>query len=1530
MRPAYLLAQVNGSAAIADQFETTTRPQRSRLLTVLRSILAVPSALLELQTHRSLLFAVARLARGSGLTKDDETEDALQIRALAHLLLLACAGDGHIGRQPLEVVPSFSLVVENKTEGNEVPNADSAVASLIRRLEHDGKQSAASLDKLRWLCSGGGANDVREGSEMGIHVGRHGVDRDVQRAVLAQLISHSQRADTLLLSLELAAVDGSVASTSDASLMVSWRGDLATAMALGMNRVPLVELGASSRAPDSASAQPRFVAHERLRNFLVAQVRLLATVCHGSHWMACEQVSRLLPFEVCLKCVEQRALTSDVRSAFVRVLAAAHVPLLGVPIPDERLPADDAAGGSGAKLDPAARTLLALVDSLLGEVAAAHEALIAASSSFSMRPNEHAGVGAAKNAQAAALCESLELAVGVCELVFCLAKHGHVQGVPSEAHRTHFAVSIVSIRAQLGSLLVRLADASESPLYKAAAMSKRAPSERGMARPGVSDLLADAAEYVCVTLQLLEAQSSQVQQAHGDRLPLVSGGMPFTSSSLLLRLLGSCDGHLAAAALRMLAWEHTRSTSPALALGSSTTRIDDDSLKTSGTAGEMQALLQSIQERGPRCIMRWEMAAAKRSEHEAWRDMNTTLRRFQTMIMPSHAQTAVQHDFGRGQYIEARQIAGRLGAVQILSALLAVVPDATRFGAPELRAQLLQLHSVQSLAMRCLAALCEGCETNKAAVVAVVSPMLGQFLGREGSESSTGSTRASSWHLSSPPDLADSAMGLLLFACDRRPDLCAAVPKTVLAALLRGAMRQLKEAHARTLKALCTASKGGHDLVGRDTEESHAPIDEAMHVVPVQRWTSEVVRAAVATDLAMRAGAMENNTMVEAPLLAWLRGADGATAHGHAEAEAALSGEASTDASAVTRAEGATSQFRLREEHAPLLELLSACASGLDPKAQAACRFLLPLDAIATKMELTPSPSLWCGLAQLLLHAYLRGGRAGTSSSAPMLRSVSMLRAMWSFIPQLKMVVQGDGHGFVLTRVLLPCVQAFVAGNSSNAQLLASGSSAPQRALLSALHDALLAVARHHVAVGKAGLKFAALEGGGRRQLDSTIALLETCCTAHGRAIGAVTPHSDHSKQGYGLLARRTGDNGDVISSPPFSPSTAPTNTAPEASALPACDASAEARRYRALSVSAVDQSEASLLRELCASPTASFSSLIELCRACLRHSDPLPPRVLRLALRLLRGVIHNTPQASCSSQSAASFLVELLASDAFFENVGGGNRAGDAAAGRTVSTSGFSSAGLRHERLEICAALLNVGQLPLRRLVEATLKERPWLAGLCARALLMHIRIGLQAARSPLLTGRSYGSASSVSRRHADTAVDVGWIEITIKRLLGSSNHSTTSEVSACEQACQLDVGVAVDTPLPAVPEAARTAELAQAVAALPVAVSVCEALHLWEDDRLRGAIEWQLAGSLRSIDTETLPSAQPRPVLGFDPPPLAAAHASFPSATPAAAPVHISTSAARDALLVNGWRWAFGAMPRWTTTLSCALILLMGGMLF
>lgn len=121
--------------------------------------------------------------------------------------------------------------------------------------------------------------------------------------------------------------------------------------------------------------------------------------------------------------------------------------------------------------------------------------------------------------------------------------------------------------------------------------------------------------------------------------------------------------------------------------------------------------------------------------------MNTTLRKFQAMIMPSHVQIAAKHDVGRGQYIEARQIAGRLGAVQILSALLVVVPDATRFGAPELRAQLLQLHSVQSLAMRCLAALCEGCETNKAAVVAVASPMLGQ-IGLEATAVSASHTRS--------------------------------------------------------------------------------------------------------------------------------------------------------------------------------------------------------------------------------------------------------------------------------------------------------------------------------------------------------------------------------------------------------------------------------------------------------------------------------------------------------------------------------------------------------------------------------------------------------------------------------------------------------------------------------------------------------------------------------------------------------------------------------------------------------------------
>ena len=65
-----------------------------------------------------------------------------------------------------------------------------------------------------------------------------------------------------------------------------------------------------------------------------------------------------------------------------------------------------------------------------------------------------------------------------------------------------------------------------------------------------------------------------------------------------------------------------------------------------------------------------------------------------------------------------------------------------------------------------------------------------------------------------------------------------------------------------------------------------------------------------------------------------------------------------------------------------------------------------------------------------------------------------------------------------------------------------------------AMHESLLAVARHHVAVGRSGLKFAALEGGGRAALEATLHMLERCCEAQGRAAGGFPTGLDEDTQG--------------------------------------------------------------------------------------------------------------------------------------------------------------------------------------------------------------------------------------------------------------------------------------------------------------------------------------------------------------------------------------------------------------------------------
>ena len=96
--------------------------------------------------------------------------------------------------------------------------------------------------------------------------------------------------------------------------------------------------------------------------------------------------------------------------------------------------------------------------------------------------------------------------------------------------------------------------------------------------------------------------------------------------------------------------------------------------------------------------------------------------------MPSEAQVAAEEVAGRAAFHQsARRVAGSLGAVEALSALLLVSPDASAFEAVEMRAQISQLSAMQRLAMRSLAALCVACAPNQTRAAAATCPLLSAF-----------------------------------------------------------------------------------------------------------------------------------------------------------------------------------------------------------------------------------------------------------------------------------------------------------------------------------------------------------------------------------------------------------------------------------------------------------------------------------------------------------------------------------------------------------------------------------------------------------------------------------------------------------------------------------------------------------------------------------------------------------------------------------------------------------------------------------
>jgi len=309
---------------------------------------------------------------------------------------------------------------------------------------------------------------------------------------------------------------------------------------------------------------------------------------------------------------------------------------------------------------------------------------------------------------------------------------------------------------------------------------------------------------------------------------------------------------------------------------------------------------------------------------------------------------------------------------------------------------------------------------------------------------------------------------------------------------------------------------------------------------------------------------------------------------------------------------------------------------------------------------------------------------------------------------------------------------------------------------------------------------------------------------------------------------------------------------------------------------------------------------------------------------------VPHAPLSAIHSAATASLVVDLLASD------GGVPDDDDATAGTptpaATPAAAVTPAADAHERLRLCAHLLEAGGAPLRQAVELAFRERPWLGGLAARGLVFRVRYGLRAARSPLLPPPSSRPSRTRTPSHSSTTVEA----IVDALLLGAADDGADAQL--LRAAC-------ISAAVPATP--AESAEAAQgaavaAAAALPPAVQICEALGMG-GTRLRATVEWQLAGLLSATNGggARMPILLANAMLGGvgDADSSSARAGKQPEKAPAPRattnarlPTDLDMGEGEDGILTNRVSWFATAtlvrtMPHWTTVLSCALVLLAGG---
>ena len=145
------LTEVEGDAddLVLGALHRATRAE-PLLVALMRALLAWPRALHHTLRSRRQLLLVARLSRSKAAAEDE----APPVRALAHLLLFAAAGDGALDRAASSMLPRLLPNAAAVDGGDKAAAVAEAVARVLRRLEHEHGKRPATLALLTQLCRG--------------------------------------------------------------------------------------------------------------------------------------------------------------------------------------------------------------------------------------------------------------------------------------------------------------------------------------------------------------------------------------------------------------------------------------------------------------------------------------------------------------------------------------------------------------------------------------------------------------------------------------------------------------------------------------------------------------------------------------------------------------------------------------------------------------------------------------------------------------------------------------------------------------------------------------------------------------------------------------------------------------------------------------------------------------------------------------------------------------------------------------------------------------------------------------------------------------------------------------------------------------------------------------------------------------------------------------------------------------------------------------------------------------------------------